>query len=136
MSDDEEESKVVPPPTAAKGKNKRHQSNFLLLIIHLGLTEEKPAKKGKSKSPAPKTEEKPKSRKVGKLVEEPKGLQPTRPLTSYIFFSNQELPKVVTAQGVSHKEAMKVVGAMWGNLTEEQKAPYAKKHEEDKRRYV
>lgn len=78
MSDDEEESKVDPPPTAGKGKNKRHQS----------LTEEKPAKKGKSKSPVPKTEEKPKSRKVGKLVEEPKGLQPTRPLTSYIFFSN------------------------------------------------
>jgi HMG (high mobility group) box len=81
-----------------------------------------------------KTEEKQKSSKYGKIVEEPKGLQPTRPLTSYIFFSNEELPKVVTAQKLPHKEAMKVVGQMWGALSEEQKAPYFKKYENDKLR--
>ena len=83
------------------------------------MTEEKPTKSGKKGvAAASLTEEKPKKGKVGKIVEEPKGLQPTRPLTSYIFFSNEEVPKVVTSQGCSHKEAMKIVGAKWGTLTE------------------
>jgi hypothetical protein len=30
---------------------------------------------------------------------------------------------------------MKIVGAMWQKLTEEQKAPFIKKHEDDKKRY-
>ena len=62
-------------------------------------------------------------------------MKPTRALSSYIFFSNQEIPKIVTGQGITHKEAMKVVGAMWGGLKEEQKAPYIKMHEDDKKRY-
>ena len=79
------------------------------------------------------TEEKPKG-KFGKIVEKPEGLQPTRPLTGYIFFSNEEVPKFVTSQGCSHKEAMKMVGAKWGELSVEQKAPYQKKYEQDKLR--
>ena len=80
------------------------------------------------------TEEKPKN-KVGKLAEKPAGVQPTRPLTAYIFFSNEEVPKIVKSQGVSHKDAMRICGGKWNELKDDQKAPYMKKHEQDKLRY-
>jgi hypothetical protein len=128
-SDDEEESKVQPVPP--KGKGKKPQSKFVNTHL-IGLTAEKKPNAGK-KGAMSMTEEKPKGR-FGKIVEKPDGLQPTRPLTGYIFFSNEEVPKFVTSQGCSHKEAMKLAGAKWGELTAEQKAPYQKKYEQDKLR--
>ena len=128
-SDDEEESKVQ--PVQPKGKSKKPQSKFVNTHL-IGLTDEKKPNAGK-KGAMSMTEEKPKGR-FGKIVEKPDGLQPTRPLTGYIFFSNEEVPKFVTSQGCSHKEAMKLAGAKWGELTAEQKAPYQKKYEQDKLR--
>jgi len=61
-------------------------------------------------------------------------VKPTKPLSAYIFFSTQEVPKIVKEQQIPHKDAMKVAGANWGKLTEEEKAPFLKKHEDDKLR--
>ena len=79
------------------------------------------------------TLEKPRSR-YGKFGEKPDGLWPTLPLNGYIFFSNEEVYKLVTSQGCSYKEAIKQAGAKWGKLTAEQKDPYKKKYEQDKLR--
>jgi hypothetical protein len=129
-SDDGEESKVQ-PPVQAKGKNKKPLSKCTKTHL-VDMTAEKKPIAGK-KGAMSMTEEKPKSR-FGKIVEKPEGLQPTRPLTGYIFFSNEEVPKFVTSQGCSYKEAIKQAGAKWGELTAEQKAPYQKKYEQDKLR--
>jgi hypothetical protein len=128
-SNDEEESKVQPVPP--RGKSKKPHSKCVNTHL-IGLTAEKKPIAGK-KGAMSMTEEKPKGR-FGKIVEKPEGLQPTRPLTGYIFFSNEEVPRFVTSQGCSHKEAMKLAGAKWGELTAEQKAPYQKKYEQDKLR--
>ena len=130
-SDDELEESKVQPPVQAKGKNKKPLSKCIQTHHPvLDMTAEKRPKKAGAMSM---TEEKPKSR-FGKIVEKPEGLQPTRPLTGYIFFSNEEVPKFVTSQGCSYKEAIKQAGAKWGELTAEQKAPYQKKYEQDKLR--
>lgn len=128
-SDDEEESKVH--PVQPKGKSKKPQSKCVYTHL-IGLTAEKKPIAGK-KGAMSMTEEKPKG-KFGKIVEKPEVLQPTRPLTGYIFFSNEEVPKFVTSQGCSYKEAIKQAGAKWGELSAEQKAPYQKMYEQDKLR--
>jgi len=66
-------------------------------------------------------------------VEEDK-LKPTRPLSSYIYFSS-ERTKQIKATGKSQIEAMKQCGAEWNTLTEEQKAPYNAKNKADELRY-
>ena len=75
------------------------------------MIETKPLKSAKKGAAISMTEEK--GKKVGKIVEEPKGVQPTRPLTGYIFFSNEVVPQIVTSEKCSHKEAMKIAGTRW-----------------------
>ena len=75
------------------------------------MIEEKTHKSGKKGAAVSRTEEK--SKKVGKIIEEPKGVQPTRPLTGYIFFSNEVVPQIVTSEKCSHKDAMRIAGTRW-----------------------
>jgi len=42
--------------------------------------------------------------------EEDTSLKPTRPISSYIFFSNVTVPKVKKDEGVAHKDAMARAG--------------------------
>jgi hypothetical protein len=44
------------------------------------------------------------------------------------------IPKLKAEEGIAHKDAMAAAGKRWGELTEEQKKPYEKKHEEDVKR--
>lgn len=77
-----------------------------------------------------------KSAKKGKkAAEEDDGkLKPTRPNSAYIFYSLEAIPKLKKEEGVAHKDAMSKAGALWNELSEEKKAPYVKKHEEDVKR--
>lgn len=47
------------------------------------------------------------------MIEEEKAdvHKPTRAISAYIFYSNDQVPKIKAQQGVSHKEAMSIAGA-------------------------
>lgn len=62
-------------------------------------------------------------------------MKPTKAIGAYIFYSNETIPKIKAEEGKSHKEAMGLAGKRWGELTDEQKKPFEKKHEEDVKRY-
>ncbi len=64
------------------------------------------------------------------MKEEPEGIQPTRPMSTYLFFSNETIPKLKAEEGIAHKDAMSAAGKRWNALTEEEKEPYNKMHEE------
>jgi HMG (high mobility group) box len=58
-------------------------------------------------------------------------VKPTRACSAYIYFSNETIPKLKAEQGVAHKDAMSKAGELWHTLTEEQKKPFNKKHDDD-----
>jgi hypothetical protein len=55
---------------------------------------------------------------------EEKAAKPTRALSSYIFFSNEMVPKVKAEEGVQHKDAMKRCGEIWATYGDEEKKKY------------
>lgn len=72
-----------------------------------------------------------KKEKKGAKKEESEGIKPTRAIAAYIFYSNEQVPKIKAAEGISHKEAMGKAGKKWHELTEEEKKPYNKMHDDD-----
>ena len=62
-------------------------------------------------------------------------MKPPQPTSAYIYFSVAMAPKIKAEQKCSHLEAMKLAGATWKALSEEDKAPFYKKASEDKARY-
>jgi hypothetical protein len=45
------------------------------------------------------------------------------------------VPKIKKDEGLAHKDAMSRAGELWGKLTEEEKKPYNKLHDQDVTRY-
>ena len=75
-----------------------------------------------------------KSGKKGKKSVEPEveeAVKPTRPISTYIYFSNAMVPKLKEEHKIAHKDAMAKAGELWGTLSEEEKKPYEKKHQDD-----
>ena len=70
-----------------------------------------------------------------KEEEDDKSKKPTRPISAYIYFSNHTVPKLKADEGISHKDAMKRAGSIWGELTDEEKKPFNKMHDDDVKRY-
>ena len=57
-----------------------------------------------------------------------------RPLSAYIFFSNEMVPKVKAEEGISHREAMSRAGELWGKLSDADKKKYDEMNAADKKR--
>ena len=62
------------------------------------------------------------------------GLQPTRALNPYMFFSNEMVPKIKADEGLAHKDAMSRAGQLWGQMNDDEKKPYVEKHDKDVKR--
>ena len=63
-------------------------------------------------------------------------MKPKPARSAYIFFSTETVTKLLSEEKeLSMTEAAKKAGALWGSLTEEQKAKYVKAHEDDQKRY-
>ena len=62
------------------------------------------------------------------------GVQPSRALNAYMFFSNEMIPKIKVDEGLSHKDAMSRSGQMWQQMSDDDKKPYNEKHEKDVKR--
>jgi len=61
---------------------------------------------------------------------------PKKPLTAFMFFNMETRPKVVEENpGIAFGEVGKKLGAMWKNLSEDEKSPYMEKAVADKKRY-
>ncbi|KAL1927345.1 hypothetical protein VTP01DRAFT_3974 [Rhizomucor pusillus] len=61
---------------------------------------------------------------------------PKRGLSAYMFFSQEQRPKVKEENPDANFGAIgKILGERWKNMTDEEKAPYNAKAEEDKKRY-
>ena len=50
------------------------------------------------------------------------------PSSSYIFYSNEMVPKLKADRGISHRDAMKACGELWGKLTDNEKKKYDDLH--------
>ncbi len=61
-------------------------------------------------------------------------VKPTRAIAAYIFYTTEMVPKIKADEGIAHKDAMAKAGKLWNDLSEEKKAPYNKKHDEDVKR--
>lgn len=68
-----------------------------------------------------------------KEVEE-EHVKPTRPISSYIFYSGEMIPKLKKDEGITHREAMSKAGELWHTLSEDVKAKYVKMNEDDIKR--
>jgi hypothetical protein len=75
-------------------------------------------------------------KKEEKVVEEDTSLKPTRPISAYIYFSTETIPKLKADEGIAHKDAMAKAGKLWNELSEEDRKPYNKLHDESVARYV
>ncbi len=73
-------------------------------------------------------------KKEGKKEEEYLGVKPTKALGSYIFFSNENVPKIKADEGVDHRTAMKRAGEIWGGLSADAKKKYEDMHDKDLKR--
>lgn len=58
-------------------------------------------------------------------------MKPSRALSAYIYYSNATIPKLKEKEGLSHKDAMGKAGKLWNELSDKDKEPYNKLHEED-----
>lgn len=79
-----------------------------------------------------------KHKKVGKGKDEEendKGKKPPRAVSSYLYYTTEQIPLVKETQKLSHKEAFSQVAGAWGKLTEQQKQPYTDLANKDKARY-
>ena len=74
-------------------------------------------------------------KKKGKMDEDDQKRKPPQPITAYIYFSNETVPRIKAERGCTHSEAFKLVGTEWNKLSEEAKAPFVQKSNEDKARY-
>mmetsp|Transcript_20285 Transcript_20285/g.29978 ORF Transcript_20285/g.29978 Transcript_20285/m.29978 type:complete len:93 (+) Transcript_20285:96-374(+) len=63
--------------------------------------------------------------------------KPKRGLSAFMFFSNELRPKLLKENPeMKFGEVGKAIGAKWRELSDKEKEPYAKKAEEDKKRYT
>ena len=58
-------------------------------------------------------------------------MKPTRPIAAYIYYTLEAVPKIKADEGIPHKDAMGRAGALWKELSDEQKKKFHKKHDED-----
>ena len=64
------------------------------------------------------------------------GGKPKRARSAYIFFTMDQRPKLVEEQpGQPFGHYSKVLGERWQSMSDEEKAPYAEKAEQDKARH-
>ena len=79
-----------------------------------------------------------KQKKGGKKgeIEEEKAEErkPQRAISAYIYFSNDQVPKIKEKEGVSHKEAMSLAGAKWKEISDKEKKVYEDMHAKDQKR--
>jgi hypothetical protein len=61
---------------------------------------------------------------------------PKKPLTAFMYFNMDQRTKLVSENpGIAFGEVGKKLGAMWKELKDDQKAPYAAKAALDKKRF-
>lgn len=60
---------------------------------------------------------------------------PKKPLSSYLFFTTENVNKIKEKESCSHPEAMKKCGEVWNALSAEEKKVYEDKHNKDTERY-
>ena len=62
---------------------------------------------------------------------------PKRPISAYFFYNQERRLTLKKEQPtLDHKDLIRVMSDEWNKLTEEQKRPYIKKAEDDKKRYI
>jgi len=74
----------------------------------------------------------PKKRRVRRKKQ--KG-EPKKPLSGYMFYVQANRATVASDKSLSFGEVGKKLGAMWAQLTEDEKKPFNEKNERDKVRY-
>ena len=62
---------------------------------------------------------------------------PKRPISAYLFYNQERREKLKKEKpNLDNKELIKAMSEEWNKLTDEEKKPYVKKAEADKKRYI
>ena len=62
---------------------------------------------------------------------------PKRPISAYFFYNQERREKLKKEKpNLDNKELIKAMSEEWNKLTDEEKKPYVKKAEADKKRYI
>ena len=61
------------------------------------------------------------SKKKSLKSEKDNVLKPSRPITEYIYFSTEIVPKLKAKEGISHKDAMSRAGEIWKKMADKEK---------------
>jgi hypothetical protein len=95
----------------------------------------KPPKRSASSSESSDDSDAPKKKRAKKAEKDPNA--PKKALNSYMFFANDNREKVKAENPkLKATEVMSELGAQWKAMNETERAPYAKKAEDDKERYA
>ena len=62
-------------------------------------------------------------------------LLPKKPMSSYLFFTIEQVNILKEKEKCNHSDAMKKCGELWANLSDEDKQKYLEMHNADKLRY-
>lgn len=73
------------------------------------------------------------SEKLAERIEDQ--LKPTKPISAYIYFAVENIPKIKKELGVDQKAAMAEAGARWRKILPAERELYDKKHASDRSRY-
>ena len=78
-----------------------------------------------------KSDKKKAEKKAKEAAAEEAKVKPSKAIGTYFFYQNYIIPKLKEDEKISHKEAMSKAGTTWHKLSEEEKQPFVKQHEED-----
>ena len=100
-----------------------------------GAQDKKAADKRKSSKSQKRDASKKKSGKEVTAAEEDNTMKPTRPLSTYIYYSNETVPKLKKESGLDHRAAMSKAGELWNKLSDSERKKFDELHAKDVIRY-
>jgi len=60
---------------------------------------------------------------------------PKKPLSSYLYFTTDQMNKIKEKEGCTHPEAMKKAGEIWSKMSDKEKKKYTDMNTKDQARY-
>ena len=110
---------------SSKSRSKSRGKHYFKVIILSIASSKKDAKKGGKKDETKKNAKADKENdKESEEKDKKDPAKPKKPLTTYLIYTNEAIPRLKEEKGMDHKHAFSEAAAEWKNLTEEEKAPY------------
>lgn len=73
-------------------------------------------------------------KKAEKKKDDDNTMKPSRPLSAYIYFSTEWVPKIKKDEGLDHRAAMSRAGEIWNTMKDDEKKKFNDLHDKDVKR--